>query len=75
MAGLAEMVLLVGVAGLVFHLWAIIDVVRTPASVWARSDQNQILWALLVLFLSLVGPLLYLAIARPQLRAARDENN
>lgn len=56
----------------ILHIWAIIDVVRTPQSIWATAGQNQLLWGILVLALSVVGPILYLTIARPQLIAARS---
>ncbi len=54
----------------IFHIWAIIDVLRTPQPTWAAAGQNQMLWGVVVLFLSFVGPILYLTIARPQLIAA-----
>ena len=63
--------LLVVLLGLfVFHIWAIVDVVRTPPAAWTAAAQNQVLWAVLVIFLSFIGPLLYVLIARPQLQAA-----
>ena len=66
----ALIVIVFGFAGLAFHLWAIIDVLRTPADVWEAAKQNQILWAAVVVLLSFIGPLLYLLIARPQLLEA-----
>lgn len=56
---------------LIFHVWALIDVLRTPESTWTAAEQNQLVWTIVVLFLSLLGPILYLAIARPRLVAAR----
>ncbi len=64
---------ILGLGALALHLWAIIDVVRTPAPVWARANQNQIVWALVVLLFSLLGPILYLVIARPALLAASGD--
>ena len=58
---------------LILHLWALADVLRTPLGVWAATEQNQFLWALVVLLLVLVGPVLYLVIARPQLIAAASQ--
>ena len=63
-AGL-EVVLLLVVALTVF---AIIDVARRPRSDWERSGQNQIVWALVVLFVSVIGPVAYLLVGRPKLR-------
>ncbi|MDF1597782.1 MAG: PLDc N-terminal domain-containing protein [Acidimicrobiia bacterium] len=74
-AGLVGLVVgILGLGGLALHLWAIIDVVRTPAPVWARANQNQIVWALVVLLFSLLGPILYLVIARPALQAAGGDS-
>lgn len=56
---------------LMLHLWALADVLRTPLGVWAAAERNQFVWALVVLLLALVGPVLYLTIARPQLLAAQ----
>lgn len=59
-----------GLAVLIFHIWAIVDVLKTPTDVWEAAKQNQLLWAAVVLLLSLFGPILYLMIARPQLLEA-----
>jgi uncharacterized paraquat-inducible protein A len=58
---------------LILHLWALADVLRTPLGVWAAAEQNQFLWALVVLLLVLVGPVLYLVIVRPQLISAASQ--
>jgi hypothetical protein len=51
----------------ILPVWAIIDVLRTPQDVWTAAGQNQILWGIVVLFLSVIGPSLYLVIARTRL--------
>jgi len=56
-------------------VWALSDILRIPTSVWADSDQNQGLWAILVFLLPLLGPLLYLVFARPRLNAARTSSD
>jgi hypothetical protein len=48
-------------------VWALTDILGTPARVWADSNQNQGLWTILVFRLPLLGPLLYLVMARPRL--------
>jgi len=58
----------------IFHIWALISVLRTPQDVWAAAGQNQLLWGIVVLFLSLIGPILYLVIARPQLVAVESRD-
>lgn len=69
---LGILVFLMALPLFIFHIWALIDVLRTPQNVWAAAGQNQILWGIVVLFLSLIGPILYLVIARPQLLVAKS---
>ena len=67
------LVLLLGLlilAGLVLLVMALVDLVRRPSEQWAESGHNQLVWALIVVFVGFVGPLLYLLIARPVLEAA-----
>lgn len=53
-------------------VWALTDILGTPARVWGDSNQNQGLWAVVVFLLPLLGPLLYLVVARPKLIEARS---
>lgn len=69
---LGILVFLMALPLFIFHIWALIDVLRTPQTVWAAAGQSQVLWGIVVLFLSLIGPILYLVIARPQLIAAQS---
>ena len=71
---LGVLVFLMALPLFIFHIWALIDVLRTPQDVWAMAGQNQLLWGIVVLFLSLIGPVLYLIIARPQLLAAQSRD-
>ena len=71
---LGVLVFLMALPLFVFHIWALIDVLRTPQDVWSAAGQNQMLWGIVVLFLSLIGPVLYLIIARPQLLAAQSRD-
>lgn len=48
---------------------ALVDLVKRPQSQWQAADQNQLLWGGIVVFVSLVGPILYLVMARPKLEA------
>lgn len=59
----------------VFHIWAIVDLLRMPTTAWEQAEQNEIVWAIVVLALAFVGPILYLVIARPQLLAAKANSN
>lgn len=46
----------IGVAGLVFWIWALVDVVRSNFA----DNTMKLVWVLVILFTSLVGPLLWL---------------
>lgn len=67
---LAAFVLLFSLAGLGLLLVALVDLVKRPADAWARSGHNQIVWALIVVFVWFVGPVLYLLIARSALESS-----
>jgi H+/Cl- antiporter ClcA len=59
-------------AGLVLLVTALVDLARRPAGQWEASGNNQLVWVLIVIFVALIGPLLYLSIARPALQAAES---
>jgi len=40
---LGILVLVIALTLFIFHIWALIDVLSTPTSVWTAADQNQIL--------------------------------
>lgn len=65
--GLTVLFMLFSLAGLALLIVALIDLVKRPSDAWTRSGQNQIVWALIVVFVWFIGPLLYLLIARPSL--------
>ena len=49
---------------------ALVDLAKRPAHVWQESGHNQLVWALVVIFVGFIGPVLYLVVARPALEAA-----
>jgi Phospholipase_D-nuclease N-terminal/Protein of unknown function (DUF2516) len=59
--------LVVGLAGTVFWLWALVDVLRRPDQQYTAAGQNKVLWLLVVLLGHFIGALIYLLLARPQL--------
>ena len=65
----AAFIMLFSLVGLGLLLVALVDLVRRPADVWARSGHSQIVWVLVVVFVGFIGPMLYLLIARPALDA------
>lgn len=68
--GLGALVGLVMLATLGLLIVALVDLVKRPADVWEESGHNQLVWALIVVFVGFIGPVLYLAVARPALEAA-----
>lgn len=52
---------------LVFTTWALVDAIRVPDSSMFRAGDRPI-WVIVILFLGVVGPILYVAIGRPRLR-------
>lgn len=73
MGGVGFLVVLVMLGGLVLLVMALVDLVRRPAEQWMASGHNQLVWALIVIFVGFIGPLLYLLIARPALDAATQQ--
>ena len=70
MGGLGILVLLMMLVGLGILVMALVDLVRRPAAAWEASGHNQLVWALIVILVGFLGPLLYLLIARPALETA-----
>ena len=60
---------LVFVVGFVGWLLVLIEAVRTPTDVWRAAGQEQLVHILLMVFLGLVGTIVYVVVARPKLRA------
>lgn len=50
---------------------ALADLASRPEAEWRAAELDRLVWALIVIFVAVVGPVLYLAIARPKLAAAR----
>lgn len=48
-------------------IWALIDLVRRPSAEWTEAGQSQLVWALIVVVVGLVGPVLYLTVGRRSL--------
>lgn len=51
-------------------IWALIDLLRRPASDWSDSGHDKLVWALVIVFVGFVGPVLYLTLGRSMLNAA-----
>lgn len=68
--GLGFLVGLVMLATVGLLVLAIVDLVKRPATHWDEAGHNQLVWALVVIFVGFIGPVLYLLVARPALEAA-----
>ena len=53
----------------VVWLFALIDALRRPADAWDRAGQSQIVWILVIVLVNVLGAIIYLIVARPQLES------
>ena len=67
------LVMLAVLAGIALPIVALVDLVRRPSDTWALAGHNQLVWALIIVFVGFVGPILYLLIARPALDGAEAQ--
>jgi Phospholipase_D-nuclease N-terminal len=58
------------VIGLVLLIWALIDCLQVPDDSRYQSG-TKLIWVLVIVFVWIIGPILYLAIGRPKGGAAR----
>ena len=54
-------------------LVALIDLVQRPEAAWSAAGQNQLVWAFLIVFVAVIGPVLYFLVAYPRLRRAEAD--
>jgi hypothetical protein len=67
---LAAVIAVVGFALFVWWILMLIEALRTPDSQWEAAGQSQLLYALVMVFLCVIGTIVYVVVARPQLRRA-----
>jgi hypothetical protein len=60
-------ILVFGLGGFVLWIWALVDAVQRSDADWEQAGQNKLVWILILIFLGLIGSLIYLFVARPQL--------
>ena len=58
---------LVSLVLIVWWLIVLVEALRVPDQSWTVAGQNKILWVLLMVFLGVLGTILYVLIARPAL--------
>lgn len=56
---------------LVLLVFALVDLVQRSDAEWSTAGQDRMTWLLVTLFVGVVGPVLYLVVARPKLDQAR----
>ena len=65
-----SLLLLLGFIPFVWWVWCLIQAMRVPDSDWVAADQNKLIYILLMIFLGVVGTIVYAVVARPALRRA-----
>ena len=70
-----EMIIVLLMAAPILTLWALIDLLRRPATDWSTSGQDRTVWALVVILVGVVGPVLYLTLGRSKLAAVPGGGN
>ncbi len=63
------LVLGVFLASLAVWIFTLVDSLQTPDQTWQAAGQNKLLWVLLIVFLGILGSILYMVIPRPSLKA------
>ncbi len=66
--GLGELLILSAVLW-ILPIVGIIDAALRPDDVWARANQNKLVWIVVQIFLSVIGTLAYFIAVRPKLKA------
>jgi hypothetical protein len=57
--GMLVVFLIIGIAAFAFWIWMLIDLLQS-----SRPTNEKILWAVLMVFLGIIGSLIYLVVAR-----------
>jgi Phospholipase_D-nuclease N-terminal len=63
---------LVGIAvivvGAALWLWSLVDALRTNGQTWNAAGQNKLVWVVVIILLTLLGSVLYVAVAKRALK-------
>ena len=51
-------------------VWAIANIAHYSGTEWDASGQSAVLWIVIVIFLPVLGLILYLTVARPRLKSS-----
>lgn len=66
---LISLIAIVGLPLFVWWLVVLIEAVKTPGPQWDAAGQSLLVHVLLMLFLGVIGTIIYLVVAKPRLRA------
>lgn len=56
------------VVSTIVWVWAVVDVLRRPDQQYAAAGQTKLVWLIVVFFGHVIGVLLWVLVARPQLQ-------
>jgi ABC-type multidrug transport system fused ATPase/permease subunit len=59
-------------AAFVWWLLMLVDALKFSDASWSAAGESKVLYVLLMVFLGLIGTLLYVLIARPKLRSGNS---
>lgn len=62
-------VLVISVVATIWWVLVLVEAVKVPDPAWAAAGQNKLLYVLLMVFLGVLGSLIYVLVARPALKA------
>lgn len=62
---LIGVVIIVWLAVTVWWLIVLVEALRRPEQDWAAAGQSKVLWIVVMIFLGVLGTILYVFIARP----------
>ncbi len=61
---------LIGLVAFGLWVWGLVDALAKPDAVWQSAGQNKILWVVVIVLAGVIGAVIYLVVARPQLERA-----
>jgi hypothetical protein len=59
----------IGIAGLVFWIWALVDAIKVPDDSMYRTGAKM-MWVLVIVLAGWIGAIIYLLVGRPDRNAA-----
>jgi uncharacterized membrane protein len=66
---LVAFITILAIASLVVWIWALVDAIQVPDDSMYRAG-TKLVWVLVIVFLQVIGAVIYFAIGRPAMRPA-----